>query len=94
MTIRKTLALALISTSALFAQASFAADPLDETVTIRNDGDNTYYEYRLNGKVSEIKVVPKAGKPYYLVPTHDEDGDFMRKDNPEMRVPKWVIFRW
>jgi len=94
MTIRKTLALALISASALFAQASFAADPIDETVTIRNDGDNTYYEYRLNGKVSEIKVVPKVGKPYYLVPTHEEDGDFMRKDNPEMRIPKWVIFRW
>jgi type IV secretory pathway VirB9-like protein len=94
MTIRKTLALALISAAALFSQNTLAADPNGETVTIRNDGDNTYYEFRVNGKISEIKVVPKVGKPYYLVPTHEEDGDFIRKDNPEMRIPKWVIFRW
>lgn len=94
MTFRKTLALALISGSALMASFAQAADPAGETVTIRNDGDNTYYEFRINGKISEIKVVPKVGKPYYLVPTHAEDGDFMRKDNPEMRVPSWVIFRW
>lgn len=73
---------------------ALAAEPAGETVTIRNDGDNTYYEFRRNGKISEIKVVPKVGKPYYLIPTHGEDGDFMRKDNPEMRVPSWVIFRW
>lgn len=94
MTFRKTLALALISGSALMASFAQAADPAGETVTIRNDGDNTYYEFRINGKISEIKVVPKVGKPYYLVPTHEADGDFMRKDNPEMRVPSWVIFRW
>lgn len=94
MTFRKTLALALISGSALMASFAQAADPAGETVIIRNDGDNTYYEFRINGKISEIKVVPKVGKPYYLVPTHEEDGDFMRKDNPEMRVPSWVIFRW
>jgi len=94
MTFRKTLALALISGSALMASFAQATNPAGETVTIRNDGDNTYYEFRINGKISEIKVVPKVGKPYYLVPTHEEDGDFMRKDNPEMRVPSWVIFRW
>jgi len=94
MTIRKTLALALISAAAFCSLPALAAEPAGETVTIRNDGDNTYYEFRRNGKISEIKVVPKVGKPYYLIPTHGEDGDFMRKDNPEMRVPSWVIFRW
>ncbi|MDK2778148.1 MAG: DUF2782 domain-containing protein [Pseudomonadota bacterium] len=76
-----------------FSTLSQAADPA-ETITIRNDGDNTYYEFRINGEISEIKVVPKKGPAYYLVPTEQEDGDFVRKDNPEMRVPKWVIFRW
>ncbi len=76
-----------------FSTLSQAADPA-ETITIRNDGDNTYYEFRINGEISEIKVVPKRGPAYYLVPTEQEDGDFVRKDNPEMRVPKWVIFRW
>lgn len=94
MAFKKTLAVALISVTGLFTSLAQAEDPVGETVTIRNDGDNTYYEFRVNGEISEIKVVPKIGKPYYLIPTHEEDGDFMRKDDPEMRVPSWVIFRW
>lgn len=94
MTFKKTLAVTLISIVGLFTSLAQAEDPVGETVTIRNDGDNTYYEFRVNGEISEIKVVPKIGKPYYLIPTHEEDGDFMRKDDPEMRVPSWVIFRW
>lgn len=94
MAFKKTLAVTLISIAGLFTSLAQAEDPSGETVTIRNDGDNTYYEFRINGKISEIKVVPKKGPPYYLIPTHEADGDFMRKDNPEMRVPSWVIFRW
>ncbi len=67
-----------------------------ETITIRNDGDTTYYEFRINGEISEIKVVPKKGPAYYLIPAQEEgvEGEFVRKDNPNIRVPKWVIFRW
>ncbi|WP_028292201.1 DUF2782 domain-containing protein [Oceanobacter kriegii] len=71
-----------------------AAGSTEETVTIRNDGDNTYYEFRVNGELVEIKVQPKVGKPYYLVPSPDDDQNLMRRDNPDVVVPKWVIFRW
>lgn len=84
----------LLASSLLLGSGAYAEDPVGETVTIRNDGNNTYYEFRVNGQISEIKVVPKVGPAYYLVPSQQEDGDFVRKDNPEMRVPKWVIFRW
>lgn len=84
----------LLLPSLLWSASVFAANPADETVIIRNDGDNTYYEYRVNGEITEIKVVPKKGPAYYLVPSTLEDGEFVRKDQPEMRVPKWVIFRW
>lgn len=77
-----------------FASANLMANPAEETVTIRNDGDNTYYEFKINGEISEIKVVPKHGPAYYLVPAPDNKGEFMRKDAPEVRVPSWVIFRW
>ena len=86
------LASALMGISLLTAVAASAAEPA-ETITIRNDGDNTYYEFRVNGEVSEIKVVPKQGPAYYLIPSEQESGEFVRKDNPNMRVPKWVIFR-
>lgn len=84
----------------LFAMATASAVAVEfdgETITIRNDGDTTYYEFRINGEISEIKVVPKKGPAYYLIPATNEnaeEGEFVRKDNPNIRVPKWVIFRW
>ncbi|WP_369856049.1 DUF2782 domain-containing protein [Candidatus Thalassolituus haligoni] len=86
-------ALGVTLASALFSTSGFAADPSGESVTIRNDGDKTFYEFRVNGKLVEIKVEPKVGKPYYLVPEAQGE-DFVRKDNPDIVVPKWVIFRW
>ncbi|MGB1092933.1 MAG: DUF2782 domain-containing protein [Oceanobacter sp.] len=71
-----------------------SANPAGETVTIRNDGDQTFYEFRVNGEIVEIKVVPKVGPTYYLVPHSDLEGEFVRRDNPDIVVPKWVIFRW
>lgn len=90
---RQLLTAMLIAPALLLSGLSVADEPM-ETVTIRNDGDNTYYEFRVNGEISEIKVVPKKGPEYYLVPSDKEDGDFVRKDNPNIRVPSWVIFRW
>ncbi len=74
--------------------AAWAGDITGETITIRNDGDTTYYEFRVNGEITEIKVVPKKGPAYYLIPSQQNDGEFVRKDNPNIRVPSWVIFRW
>lgn len=87
-----TLSLGLMTT--FLSAPAMAEDPAGETVTIRNDGANTYYEFRVNGEVVEIKVQPDKGPAYYLVPASDNPDEFQRKDVPDMRVPKWVIFRW
>ncbi|WP_300432000.1 DUF2782 domain-containing protein [uncultured Thalassolituus sp.] len=92
MKMAKTLAAGLLSV--VFSASVMADDPAGETVTIRNDGDNTYYEFRVNGEIVEIKVQPKVGPAYYLTPTQTEDQEFERTDAPNMRVPKWVLFRW
>ncbi|MAY13940.1 MULTISPECIES: DUF2782 domain-containing protein [Oceanospirillaceae] len=94
MKIQQLLATILFVPALLASGSALAAEPVGETVTIRNDGDNTYYEFRINGEISEIKVVPKVGPAYYLIPSEQETNEFVRKDNPQMRVPKWVIFRW
>jgi hypothetical protein len=86
------LLLVLFSSGLLAPVSAYAVDADGETVTIRNDGDNTYYEFRVNGELAEIKVVPKQGPSYYLIPSRD--GDFVRKDDPDIVVPSWVIFRW
>lgn len=63
-------------------------------ITIRHaDNGNTIYEYSVNGEVREIKIVPKVGKPYYLVPK-DGTQDFIRTDKPTAMIPKWIIFKW
>jgi len=67
----------------------------NDAITIRpGDQGELYYEYRVNGAIKEIRVVPKIGKPYYLVPADSRDGQFIRLDSSQLLIPKWVLFRW
>lgn len=67
-------------------------DDNEPVVTIRQGEKATYYEYRINGQLKEIKVEPVVGKTYYLVPT--EEGAFDRFDNSTLMLPKWILFSW
>ena len=64
-------------------------------VTIRQDGDNTVQEYRVNGRLYIVKVTPKGGVPFYLVDERG-DGSMTRKDSLDtgLRPPLWSIFSW
>lgn len=62
-------------------------------ITIRHDDEKAFYEYRVNGVLKEVKVVPKVGKPYYLVPVEGTD-EFTRFEESSLLIPKWVIFSW
>jgi hypothetical protein len=55
-------------------------------------GDDVFYEYRVNGELVEIKVVPGVGPAYYLVPA--EGGGWIRESETYLLVPSWVLFRW
>lgn len=75
--------------------AAMAEDAVGEPdVTIRQDGDKTIQEYRVNGFLYAIKVTPKTGKPYFLVRADGSDANFIRSDNPDMLIPSWEIFSW
>jgi len=64
-------------------------------VTIVKKKDQTVEEYRLGGKLYMIKVIPKVGKPYYLVDDQG-DGKFSRQESLDsgLRPPRWVIHRF
>jgi hypothetical protein len=70
------------------------APALDDAppVTIRPSSQGRVIEYRANGKLYMLKIIPKVGKPYYLI---DEkgDGQFARQESLDsgMRPPLWVI---
>lgn len=58
------------------------------------EGENKRMEIRqINGKVYSIKVIPKKGRPYWLV-DKEGDGDFIRDSADRMQVPEWVLMSW
>ncbi len=88
------LVFASVISSGLWLTPAFAQDPNEPQIVIYNTEDKTFYEYTLNGEVVEIKVVPKKGEPYYLVPNGGDDAGFHRATGSKLSVPSWVIFRW
>lgn len=61
-------------------------------IVIRPGEGEVFYEYRVNGQLMEIKVVPEVGPEYYLVPA--DGGGWIRENETDMLVPSWVIFSW
>lgn len=63
-------------------------------VTITTKGTEIHEEYRLNGRLYMIKVVPNKGKPYYLI-DQEGTGQFRRSDfETRISIPNWVIKRF
>jgi len=63
-------------------------------VVITTRGEDRYEEYRVGGVLYMIKVIPKVGKPYYLI-DREGRGEFDRSDFlPSVRPPMWVIKRF
>ncbi|MCX7065688.1 MAG: DUF2782 domain-containing protein [Proteobacteria bacterium] len=62
-------------------------------VTIVVGEERTVYEYRQGGELRAIKIVPKLGKPYYLVPRDDTRG-FGDLEQADMLIPRWTIIEF
>ena len=64
-------------------------------VTIIKKAEQTVEEYRMGGKLYMIKIIPKVGKPYYLIDSRG-DGKFSRQESLDsgVRPPSWVIHRF
>lgn len=61
-------------------------------IEIRYGEDETRYEYRVNGELVEIKVVPNVGPPYYLIPA--DQGEWERSSTSRLIAPSWKILEW
>jgi hypothetical protein len=73
-----------------------SGEALEPDITIIRRERQTIEEYRVNGRLYMVKIIPKYGPPYYLL---DSDGDGnmdVRRSDLErgMQVPQWVIFSW
>ncbi len=93
--------LMLLPATALLAQApDSGAPPLDQAmepeVVITPKEQGRVKEYRVNGRLYMIEIVPVKGAPYYLIDT-DGDGLLDNRQNhlePDLTVPRWPILRW
>ena len=62
-------------------------------VTLIASEERMVYEYRQNGQLRMIKVVPKLGKPYYLVP-YDRTRGFGDLEQAKTLVAEWVLWEF
>lgn len=69
-------------------------DPeLEPQVTILRRDDQVVEEVRIKGELRYVRVTPRHGRPYFLIP--DANGaTFIRRDSLDssLKVPMWVLF--
>ena len=68
---------------------------LEPQITIKRKEGETVEEARVNGQLVWIKVTPRHGKSYYLIP----DGGsarYVRRDSLDygLKVPMWLLFEF
>lgn len=73
-----------------------SGEALEPEVTIIQGQREVVEEYRLNGRLYMVRVVPRNAPPYYLM---DMDGDGSLETTrpglaPGFLAPHWVLFRW
>lgn len=68
---------------------------LGPQVTITQRDRETVEEARVNGIIVWIRVTPRHGRPYYLIPTGG-GSTYIRRDSFDtgLKVPLWVLFTW
>jgi len=87
-----------VDTSPPAAPSEKEQEALQPEVNIIQRIDKTIEEYRINGHLYKIKIIPKVGPPYYLI---DRDGDGLFETQrvgdelgPDLAIPQWVLLRW
>tara|TARA_B110000003_G_scaffold1469_1_gene1539 strand:- start:1457 stop:1804 length:348 start_codon:yes stop_codon:yes gene_type:complete len=90
------IALSSVPASRVVADEIFLSPETESTgpdIQIVIGENKTVYEYRSNGVLIAIKVVPKLGRPYYMVPA-DGSPHFESLDHAKALYPQWVLFEW
>ncbi len=69
---------------------------LEPDITIIRKGKKTIQEFRKNGQLYMVKIVPAIGPSYYLIDTNgDGNMDLKRSDLDEgMQINQWKLLQW
>jgi hypothetical protein len=69
---------------------------MEPEVTIKHRDGETIEEYRINGRLYMIKVMPDKGLEYFLIDS-DGNGSLDARSNqldPQLMIPSWILFKW
>lgn len=68
-------------------------DELQPQITITERQGEKVEEARVNGRLMWVRVTPRYGRPYYLIPDQGAH-TFIRRDSNDtgLKVPLWVLF--
>jgi hypothetical protein len=75
--------------------AVYGEPAVEPQVTITHRDTDTVEEIRVNGELRYVRVTPRGGRPYYLVPSSNGK-NFIRYDSlgSNLSVPMWLLFSW
>ncbi|MDQ7090701.1 MAG: DUF2782 domain-containing protein [Methylococcales bacterium] len=69
---------------------------MEPDITIIRRDNKTIQEFRKNGELYMVKIVPDVGPPYYLIDT-DGDGNMDVRGNDldrNLNVNQWKLLEW
>ena len=90
---RRKVAIKAVMVFVIVAAPWYASAQRGPDVVIIAEEDKMIYEFRQNGELRMIRIVPTFGKPYYLVPVDSTKGfgDLQRVD---ALIPNWILWEF
>lgn len=86
--------LLLTTRPALSALSEADLTATDEIITlVENGADQRIFEFRQNGILMMIKVIPESGRPYYLVPASGQ-AHYTDLTDQKHLYPQWTLIEW
>lgn len=69
---------------------------LEPDITIIRKGKETIQEYRKNGELYMVKIIPVVGPAYYLIDTNGDGNMDVRASDLDKgtNINQWKIFEW
>ena len=73
-----------------------SGEALDPDITIIRRGDKLIQEYRVNGELYMVKIIPDVGPAYYMVDKNGDGNMEVRHSDLEkgINIHQWKIFSW
>ena len=73
-----------------------SGEEMEPDITIIRRGKDTVQEYRRNGQLYMVKVIPQVGPPYYFLDLNGDGKMDVKKSDFDnyTNINLWTLFEW